>query len=72
MGTSWISRKGGILEKGGMTPLTNYDHRVISCRKQNGQVLAILRVFDLHQNGKSLDILYLNKFKIINSELLQV
>ena len=34
MGTSWISRKGGILEKGaggdlekgGMTPLTNYDN----------------------------------------------
>ena len=34
MGTSWISRKGGILEidggrgdleKGGMNPLTNYD-----------------------------------------------
>ena len=32
MGTSWISRKGGLLEKGwgvdlekgGMTPLTNY------------------------------------------------
>ena len=24
VGTSWISRKGGILEKGGMTPLTNY------------------------------------------------
>ena len=32
METSWISRKGGILEKGGwprkggMTPLTNYGH----------------------------------------------
>ena len=32
MGTSWISKKGGILErgggdleKGGMSPLTNYD-----------------------------------------------
>ena len=44
MGTSWISRNGGILEKGvdlekgGMTPLTNYDscpflkeHRVQEC-----------------------------------------
>ena len=29
MGTSWISRKGGILEKGGgITPLTNYDSPV--------------------------------------------
>ena len=26
MGTSWISRKEGILEKGGMTPLTNYEY----------------------------------------------
>ena len=27
METSWISRKGGILEKGwGMAPLTNYDN----------------------------------------------
>ena len=24
MGTSWISRKGVDLEKGGMTPFTNY------------------------------------------------
>ena len=26
METSWISRKGGILEKGGYDPLTNYVH----------------------------------------------
>ena len=26
MGTSWISRKGRIIEKGGMNPLTNYGH----------------------------------------------
>ena len=26
MGASWISRKEGILEKGGMTPLTNYEY----------------------------------------------
>ena len=35
-------------------------------KKRNGQVLSILRVFNLHWNCNNLNILYLNTFKIIN------
>ena len=41
-------------------------------QNRKGQVLKILRVFNLHQNFKNLGILYLNTFKIIKWELLQV
>ena len=39
---------------------------ILITQKTNKQVLTILRVFNLRQNCKNLDILYLNTFKINN------
>ena len=50
----------------------NHHNNHAETKRGNGEVLTILRVFNLHQNFKNLDILYLNAFKIINRELLQV
>ena len=39
---------------------------VIITQKQKGQVLTILCVLNLRQNCKTLDILFLNIYKILN------
>ena len=51
MGTSWISRKGEILEKewvdlekGDMTPLTNYDYEIWDNGNSIGGIIYLVMI----------------------------
>ena len=67
MGTSWISKKGGILErggggdleKGGMSPLTNYDLNISEILQgvlHMNNILESLLKYHFHTFMTSLEI----------------